>query len=536
MSTLEAGTSPVHLARQTSARWSTVNAREAFAGVVTPLTYTFYFPGAERATARFWKDLGLLERTAADDPDNPDQRFFGVFHGRMAINVDRYGEMANRTPGTSAAALEEQMFGVARSGVGMGATRRRYPMVALTAPGTVYRARRDTLRDFAAIPQWRRTWLTRLREADPATARAAFRDARARLETVLYRHIMLTAATQGLYEAAGKLAHRAGHPGAESEIVASSSGTDEAHMIDALRKVAAGAATMDSFLADYGFHGPDEGHLNATVWRQDPAPLHALLERYRAAGERDQHGAAEARAIQRANRTTEVLIGLSPIQRPLARGVLRAAGAMPVLREQGKAQFLQVVDVGRAASMALGAHLIEAGQLDTADDVFYLTADELLTGDIDQAAISKRRGDHTEFLRTDLPIAWNGEPNPIPVRERAAPDAGRTEAGTSVTGLGVSAGTARGRVRIMHQLSDDDFDVDDILVCHTTDPSWASIMAIAAGLVIDVGGAISHGAIVARELGIPCVIATATGTQQLRDGDYVEVSGSAGTVTVLDQS
>src|SRR5947208_11886123 len=158
-----------------TARWSTVNTREAFAGVVKPLTYTFYFPGAERASARFWKDVGLLERGAPDVPDDPDLCFFGRFHGRMAINVDRYGAMANRTPGTSAAALEEQMFGVARGGVEAGHTRRRYPVVALVAPRTVWRARRDTLRDAGngatAGPAWRRNWLARLESADPATAR-----------------------------------------------------------------------------------------------------------------------------------------------------------------------------------------------------------------------------------------------------------------------------------------------------------------------------------------------------------------------------
>ncbi|HTK63563.1 MAG TPA: hypothetical protein VL595_14355 [Pseudonocardia sp.] len=254
-----------------TARWSTVNAREAFAGVVTPLTYTFYFPGAERASARFWKDLGLLERGAPDVPDDSDLCFFGRFHGRMAINVDRYGEMADRTPGTSAAAMEEQMFGVARTGAGTGHTRRRYPIVALVAPRTIWRARRDTRRDArddpGGGPAWRREWLHRLRTADPTTARTAFREARDRLEAVLYRHIMLTALAQGCFDAAARLALAAGRPGAEAELVASTGGTEEAHMIEALHRVAAGTRTMASFLDEYGYHGPDEGHLEATVWR-----------------------------------------------------------------------------------------------------------------------------------------------------------------------------------------------------------------------------------------------------------------------------
>jgi pyruvate,orthophosphate dikinase len=73
----------------------------------------------------------------------------------------------------------------------------------------------------------------------------------------------------------------------------------------------------------------------------------------------------------------------------------------------------------------------------------------------------------------------------------------------------------------------------EILVCRTTDPGWASVMMLASALVIDIGGPISHGAIVARELGIPCVIGTRDGTAQLRTGDRLRVDGARGEVTVL---
>jgi pyruvate,water dikinase len=210
---------------------------------------------------------------------------------------------------------------------------------------------------------------------------------------------------------------------------------------------------------------------------------------------------------------------------------LRAASAMQVLREQGKALFLQAVDVGRAAGVILGADLAALGTLREAGDVSFLTAREVLGEDpIEPGSVERRRADHERFLATDLPDAWNGEPRPIPLPARTAARAG---AGTVVRGLAVSAGTATGRVRVVHEIGDRDFDVDDVLVCRTTDPSWASLMAIAAALVIDVGGAISHGAIVARELGIPCVIGTGNGTQVLSDGDTVRVDGSAGTVLVL---
>jgi pyruvate,water dikinase len=192
------------------------------------------------------------------------------------------------------------------------------------------------------------------------------------------------------------------------------------------------------------------------------------------------------------------------------------------------------VDVGRAAVEALGTHLATTGRIGAAADVHFLTADELLDDRADRSAITRRRADHARFLRTDLPTVWRGAPTPVPIPDRT-PAGAPASAGTVITGLGVSAGTTSGRVRVVHDLADGEFDVDEILVCRTTDPSWASIMAIAAGLVIDVGGAISHGAIVARELGIPCVIGTETGTAVLRDGDLVDIDGAAGTVTLRER-
>ena len=81
--------------------------------------------------------------------------------------------------------------------------------------------------------------------------------------------------------------------------------------------------------------------------------------------------------------------------------------------------------------------------------------------------------------------------------------------------------------------ADDLVESGEILVCHTTDPSWAGYFLVASALVIDVGGPLSHGAIVARELGVPCVINTTVGTAQLVSGDMLRVDGGTGRVEVL---
>jgi phosphohistidine swiveling domain-containing protein len=105
-----------------------------------------------------------------------------------------------------------------------------------------------------------------------------------------------------------------------------------------------------------------------------------------------------------------------------------------------------------------------------------------------------------------------------------------------VTGLGVSPGVTEGRARVVADPSTDDIEPGEILVCETTDPSWAAYFLVAAGVVNDIGSAMSHGSIVAREVGIPCVTNTRNGTRVLRTGDLVRVDGVAGTVDVLSRA
>jgi pyruvate,water dikinase len=105
-----------------------------------------------------------------------------------------------------------------------------------------------------------------------------------------------------------------------------------------------------------------------------------------------------------------------------------------------------------------------------------------------------------------------------------------------ISGIGASSGVTEGQVRVVLDPSFDDVQPNEILVTPTTDPSWASIMFLSAALVVDMGGMLSHAAVVARELGIPCVVNTRTGTHQLSTGDRVRVDGRAGTVEILERA
>ena len=105
-----------------------------------------------------------------------------------------------------------------------------------------------------------------------------------------------------------------------------------------------------------------------------------------------------------------------------------------------------------------------------------------------------------------------------------------------ITGVGVSPGVVEGYARVVIDPDFDEVEPGEILVAASTDPRWASIMFISAALVVDIGGALSHAAIVARELGVPCVVNTGTGSRRIRTGDRCRVDGKTGTITILQHA
>jgi pyruvate,water dikinase len=244
----------------------------------------------------------------------------------------------------------------------------------------------------------------------------------------------------------------------------------------------------------------------------------------------------------RASATAAVLARLPRGRRAEAKLLLRVVPLTARTLELTKTSFLITGDAARAAVRAIGGELAGAGLLDDPDDAFFLFADELqASGHADlRALVDERRAQRAFNLSVELPETWTGRPGPIvPAAARATGDSdrdGQVGGRGRITGLGVSPGVVEGRVRLIRDPADVDADVEpgEILVCPTTDPSWLALMTIAAALVIDIGAAASHGAIVARELGVPCVIGTRTGTSDLRDGDRVRVDGSTGVVERLD--
>jgi pyruvate,water dikinase len=212
------------------------------------------------------------------------------------------------------------------------------------------------------------------------------------------------------------------------------------------------------------------------------------------------------------------------------RKLLAAVQAFVPLREVARLLFLQCYDVARAAAARLGEDLAGNGAIDTPDDVFYLALPELVAGGPPPAGvIGKRRERHAHYAAHEVPVRFTGVPVLCPT---TAP-----EPSSRLEGIGGSAGTAVGRARVVTGPGDPNgLEDGEVLVAETTNPSYASFFLVASAVVVDIGGMLSHAAIVAREMGIPCVINTGHARHTIRTGDLVRVDGDRGVVEVLERA
>lgn len=526
------GADPVHGRSAPNAYWSTANLAEAMPGVLTPLGWSVWGRASELGARAGFYAAGAIPATERRIPDRPEDRFINIFYGRPAARVEYLASIGDRMPGTSAEAIAMQILGSVPPDFESHPTRRRYPFVAarlpktfVTMPAVVRRARRDS-------DAWWRTELARTPALDADAARGQLRTAIARFErNVAIQGTALIACIQGVYDQLSRLAAAAG---VDSGALMSGQGShEETAVVADLWALSRGRLDLNGFLDRHGYHGPGEGEISGRVWREDPAPVEALLAGYRAMGEgADPAGAEAARADERRRLEAQVLAALPATRRAGARAVLRLARTYLPLRGVGKVAFLQSLDVARAAARRLGGELAAAGVLGDAEDVFFLTDSELLDGlpAHPAAVVAERRARHEQYAGLRIPGMFRGDPEPEPVADEGAATP------VAVAGTGASPGVVEGRVVVVTDPTTADVEPGDILVAHTTDPSWASLMFLCKALVVDIGGLLSHAAVVARELGIPCVMGTQHGTRTLRTGDVCRVDGSTGTVEVLEQS
>ncbi|MCV7412601.1 hypothetical protein AWC05_18445 [Mycobacterium florentinum] len=510
-------------------RWTTVNMAEVLPGVLTPLGWTFWREPCESGLRAAFADAGLLSDRERIPPADLAGRLTGLFHGRLAGNLTLVCKLCDAMPGSSGAAFEEQVFGYADPNVERRRSFRRYPAVLAKMPvGLVLLpGRLRALR--TEIHRW---WRSATGTARIGTPETRLSEAGELLRKAMRRHMLASLFAQACYDQVARLARAANHPGLELALVTGYGSMEETRISADLWAVSRGRLSMAEFLSRHGFHGQSEGQLASRSWREDSCGVEEICRRYRDMPD-DQDPVRREGEQVRARRAAEatLIASLPRARRPLAKLILAVAARYLPLREVGKASFLQAIDGARAAAREIGDRLVDLSAIDDRDDVFFATMAEITaapTRDL-RDRIARRRVKNAEYAGLELPERWTGAPVPRPV---ATPSVERPDAG--VVGVAVSPGVVEGRARVVHDpFGDIDFSPGDILVCETTDPSWVVLFQLASAVVIDVGGAMSHGAIVARELGIPAVINTREGTRTIKDGTRIRVDGAAGRVDIL---
>ncbi|RAN94713.1 Pyruvate, water dikinase [Micromonospora saelicesensis] len=310
---------------------------------------------------------------------------------------------------------------------------------------------------------------------------------------------------------------------------------------DELPKVAGGAearAAIEAYLDRYGMRCVGEIDITRPRWSERPGTLvPVLLDNIKlfepgAARRRFEQGQQQAQ-----QQAQEVLTRL----RALPDGQQKADETARMIdrvrtftgyREYPKYDIISRYFIYKQALLAEAERLVRAGVLTETEDVFYLTFQEFheaaRTHRVDDELIRQRRDAFRSYQALTPPrvLTSDGEAITGAYRRDDVP------AG-ALAGVPVSSGTVEGRARVILDMAHADLEAGDILVTAHTDPSWTPLFVGIAGLVTEVGGLMTHGAVIAREYGLPAVVSVLDATRLIRDGQRIRVHGSDGYVEIL---
>jgi pyruvate,water dikinase len=202
-------------------------------------------------------------------------------------------------------------------------------------------------------------------------------------------------------------------------------------------------------------------------------------------------------------------------------------------RETPKHYVINVIDLFRQQALTLGRTFTAAGRLDRPDQIFDLTIADIDRAQtepmLDLRALAQERSQLTNRIRRNHLAA-----RIIDSRGKIFFPPRQDTADGALVGVPISPGVARGRVKVFHYSNEKQLLPGEILVTRATDPGWTPLFLNAGGIILEIGGALQHGAVVAREYGIPCVSGLDRATELLLDGQLVEVDGSNGIVRILE--
>ena len=301
---------------------------------------------------------------------------------------------------------------------------------------------------------------------------------------------------------------------------------------------------FDNFVYEYGSRGPNEWELSAHTWETDPSiPIRTLDQVRKQPDEKNPQNGADNASKDRQQVVEEVRKKLAEVGDDELIGVFEGAlvGAnQMVFRERAKTSLVRILHESRMAIRELGKRHTESGTVSDPEHIFMLLDEELESFVADPSRYSALLHDRYEnWLKLwDLNPPFflrDGIIPPLTEWETRAPTAkSALSEGDVLAGTAGCPGVVTGRARIVRDpTSPPDLEPGDIMVAPLTDPAWTPLFLAVDGVVVNVGGQVSHAVIVSREMGIPCVVSVADATEQIQDGATITVDGTNGNVTLI---
>ena len=294
-------------------------------------------------------------------------------------------------------------------------------------------------------------------------------------------------------------------------------------------------AALEDFLSKYGHRGVAEIDVGLPRWSEDPTHIFGVLANYLRLEDPElapdvQFQQAERRALEMADVLVRRASSKNRLRGALVGFLLRRARELAGLREMPKFCIVLLMARARALLWRVGEDLAKAGRLEKAEDIFFVSLPEakvaLAGGDLRPMIQERRERYQQELARRHVPrilLSDGTEP------EDEVPD--MPEAAGTLNGTPASSGVVEAGAHVILEPTGARLEPGEILVAPSTDPGWTPLFLTAGGLVMEMGGAMSHGAVVAREYGIPAIVGVQDATGKIATGQKIMVDGSAGRIT-----
>ncbi|GJJ25883.1 phosphoenolpyruvate synthase [Bacillus velezensis] len=325
------------------------------------------------------------------------------------------------------------------------------------------------------------------------------------------------------------------------EVIAYLENVKDDHFLDGLVKFEGGQETHDAiyaYLNKYGMRCAGEIDITRTRWSEKPIALVPMilnnLKNFESNASQRKFEQGRQEALKKEQELLDRLKQLPDGEQKAkeTKRMIQIIRNFSGFREYPKYGMISRYFVYKQALLKEAEQLAKAGVIHEKEDIYYLTFEELQevvrTNKLDYQIISTRKGEYKVYEKLSPPrvITSDGEIVTGEYKRENLP------AG-AIAGLPVSSGVIEGRARVILNMEDADLEDGDILVTSYTDPSWTPLFVSIKGLVTEVGGLMTHGAVIAREYGLPAVVGVENATQLIKDGQRIRVHGTEGSIEIL---